>query len=1167
MKKIIVTLPVIFFWIISMAQLPVKQWDASFGCLNTDQIFSLQQTTDGGYILGGQSKSLKGCNKSGAQVGKMDYWIVKTNSNGIKIYDKVFGGSLNDELTVIIQTADGGFIVGGYSESGITGDKTQATYGGDDFWIVKTDATGSKLWDKDFGGTEGDKLISIQETADGGYILGGYSKSGMSGDKTQSSHGENDFWIVKIDMSGAKQWDASFGGNGDDKLSSIEQTSDGGYLLAGFSNSGISGDKSQPIVGKDDYWIVKTDVNGVKQWDKTFGGVGTDELEKAIQTSDGGYLLAGNSDSGTSGDKSQPTQGGFDYWILKTNANGLKQWDTRFGGSADDLMRDAIITSDGRYVLAGASYSSISGDKTQESRNESSSNRSDYWMVKVDTNGGKQYDLRFGSAAFDECWAIDQTTDGGFILGGFTTATSESADVADFGYGEEDFWILKTDAGGSGKYIVTPTITPVSYLPGDSIIIPFEGSGTFEEGNIFTAQLSDINGDFSSPTNLASVASTMFGNLHAIIPVSVPYSGEYRVRVVSSDNSAISFENVEDISIRNFKAVSKEWDKTDVAGLDHLRDVDVTIDNGYLAGGFTYTGVNGDFYGGSDYWIIKLDSTGERQWAADFGGTENDYLRSVVSTNDGGTLIAGTSDSPISGNKSAPKKGESDYWFIKTDANGLKEWDKTFGGGGDDGLQVVVKTSDGGFAFAGSSESGANGDKSQGSQGESDYWIIKTDQNGNKIWDKRFGGPADDFLRSMEQTSDNGFILAGTSYSGLGGDKSEASFGMQDYWLVKIDSTGIKQWDRTFGGSDEDLLYSVIQSSDGGYIAGGNSESGISGSKSEENWGGDDYWVIKTDAEGNKMWDHRYGGKGMEASICCSGTPERSGSLCETPDGGVIIACSSGSGISGDRTQPSRGADDYWLMRIDLNGSRLWDARFGGNADEELMSLKQTSDGGFVVAGNSSSDISGDKTQDTGSSFWIVKTDDGFLNEALCPIPTGLFKSNIKSTSAKVNWNVVPTAQTYSVRYRKTGTVPWTKTTAQLNYKKLTGLLPNTQYDWAVKSVCDQGSLSSDWSETQTFTTKPLRLENDVEEIAFNVFPNPSAGVFTVELTVNDEETMQTKFEVLNIFGQVIYSEDGEMENGRLVKEIEMGNAPDGIYLLRLFINGQVYTSQISMHR
>lgn len=113
MKKIIVTLPVIFFWIISMAQLPVKQWDASFGCLNTDQIFSLQQTTDGGYILGGQSKSLKGCNKSGAQVGKMDYWIVKTNSNGIKIYDKVFGGSLNDELTVIIQTADGGFIVGG----------------------------------------------------------------------------------------------------------------------------------------------------------------------------------------------------------------------------------------------------------------------------------------------------------------------------------------------------------------------------------------------------------------------------------------------------------------------------------------------------------------------------------------------------------------------------------------------------------------------------------------------------------------------------------------------------------------------------------------------------------------------------------------------------------------------------------------------------------------------------------------------------------------------------------------------------------------------------------------------------------------------------------------------------------------------------------------------
>src|SRR5204863_32675 len=157
-------------------------------------------------------------------------------------------------------------------------------WGNIDYWIVKTDSIGNKQWDKDFGGTNNDELFSIQQTADGGYILGGCSVSGISGDKTQVNWGDIDYWIVKTDSLGNKQWDKDFGGTSDDFLYSMQQTADGGYILGGISSSGISGDKTQVTWGNSDYWIVKTDSLGNKQWDKDFGGTVTEERCHTTQT-------------------------------------------------------------------------------------------------------------------------------------------------------------------------------------------------------------------------------------------------------------------------------------------------------------------------------------------------------------------------------------------------------------------------------------------------------------------------------------------------------------------------------------------------------------------------------------------------------------------------------------------------------------------------------------------------------------------------------------------------------------------------------------------------------------------------------------------------------------------------------------------------------------------
>ena len=192
-------------------------------------------------------------------------------------------------------------------------------------------------------------LSSLQQTTDGGYILGGYSSSGISGDKTQASQGR-DYWVVKIDGSEVKQWDARFGGSMLRRLNSSANHR-GGYVLGGHSDSGTLGDKTQASRGGEDCWVVKINGSGVKQWDARFGEAAVDALNALQQTNDGGYILGGFSTSGISGDKTQTSQGSDDYWVVKINSSGVKQWDARFGGSSSDVPQSLQQTSDRDILL------------------------------------------------------------------------------------------------------------------------------------------------------------------------------------------------------------------------------------------------------------------------------------------------------------------------------------------------------------------------------------------------------------------------------------------------------------------------------------------------------------------------------------------------------------------------------------------------------------------------------------------------------------------------------------------------------------------------------------------------------------------------------------------------------------------------------------------------
>ncbi|QHT71798.1 T9SS type A sorting domain-containing protein [Rhodocytophaga rosea] len=836
---------------------PDREWDYRFGGTLREASPISIKTADGGYLLAGTSDSGSGGDKTDGSRGGSDYWVVKISGNGTKQWDKRFGGSNNEYLSVVIAASDGGYLLGGISSSGSGGDKSSANIGSEDFWIVKIDANGAKLWDRTYGSSRSDLLTSIIPTSDLGYVLGGTADRGTGR--------QYDYSIIKITSSGQQQWTTSFGGSDSDELKALVPASDGGYLLAGFSRSDMSSDKSQNNRGNGDYWVVKINSSGTKQWDRSFGGDQLDFLTSVVRTGDGGYLLAGYSSSGMSGDKSTSNLGANDFWLVKINSSGSKQWDKRYGGNLPDVLMKIIQTTDGGYLLAGYSSSGIGGDKTEASRGGF-----DYWMVKINESGAKQWDKGFGGSGSDVASSVTQATDGGYLLAGYSDSPV-SGEKTQSSRGNFDYWLMKT------------------YPPDASI-----------------------------------VWNKRFGG-----------------------------------------------DRDDA-----LREALQTTDGGYLLAGQSESGLSGDrtqdSRGNADYWVVKINSSGIKQWDKRFGGSGYEYLESAIQTTDGGYLLAGYSYSglEVSSDKSEASRGDSDYWVVKINSSGTKQWDKRFGGSGREVLNSAIQTTDGGYLLAGSSSSGVSGDKTQDSRGGSDYWLVKISSSGAKQWDKRFGGSGLETAYAVLQSADGGYLLAGSSSSGISGDKTQDSRGGNDFWVVKINSSGTKQWDKRFGGSGSEQLFSALATGNGEYLLAGSSASGIGGDKSQASQGGQDYWVVRISNNGTKQWDKRFGGSGDDQAT----------SVAILRNGDYALGGISNSGVSGNRTRPSRGGKDYWMVRFTIhlpgNFMSVSDKRFGGSADDYLRTVVPTNDGGYLLAGLSLSGIGGDKSETNRgiADYWVLKS-------------------------------------------------------------------------------------------------------------------------------------------------------------------------------------------------
>lgn len=471
------------FSAILIAQVPTIQWENTIGGSSTDYIGDYSerqaiQTSDGGYLIGGWSTSNISGDKTQNAIGSADYWIVKTDANGLIIWDKTIGGTGADYLTSLLQTSDGGYLVGGYSNSGISGDKTQNSYGGSDYWIVKLNSAGNIVWDLTLGGSgSGDILTSMVQTTDGGYFIGGWSNSNISGVKSENSNGgTNDYWVIKLDASGTILWQNTIGGFGDEFLRTVLQTSDGGYVLSGESNSNIGVDKSENSIGGQDYWIVKLDNVGTIVWQNTIGGFFGDTPFSLRQTSDGGYIIGGYTPSGLGGDKTEPNYGGQDYWIVKLDNLGSIIWQNSIGGASNDFLTSIRQTSDGGYVVGGFSSSSISGDKTDPNLGGE-----DYWIVKLDVTGNIVWQKTIGGSNSDRLYTTEQVSGGGYILVGWSNsnASSDKSENA----ANLDYWVVKLSSGCTPTSI-TPDVASLSDVSGECTVTPATPTATNDCGDV-----------------------------------------------------------------------------------------------------------------------------------------------------------------------------------------------------------------------------------------------------------------------------------------------------------------------------------------------------------------------------------------------------------------------------------------------------------------------------------------------------------------------------------------------------------------------------------------------------------------------------------------------------------------------------------------------------------
>ena len=657
---------------------------------------------------------------------------------------------------------------------------------------------------KTWGSTSAENGNAIVATSDGGYAITGYTNSyGIGG---------SDMFLAKYDSTGSLSFSRTWGGVGSDSGNALVATADGGYAITGYTiNYGA---------GSNDMFLAKYDSAGSLSFSRTWGGTSGDIGYSLVQTSDGGYAVTGSTNS--YGD----TANG-DMFLAKYDSAGSLSFSRTWGGTAADIGRSLVQTSDGGYAITGDTNTYGAGG--------------DMFLAKYDSAGSISFSRTWGGTSTEIGNSLVQTSDGGYAVTGQTTS---------YGTGGIDMFIAKYDSIGSiascGIRCQSPT------------------AGT------------------SSPT--ASTSSPAAGTSSPTPGTSSPTVGT---------STPTPFEKI----IAGAVTVAKAWGG---AGTDSGNSLVATSDGGYAV-----TGQTGSFgSGGNDMFIAKYDSAGALSWSRTWGGAGSDVGYGIVQTTDGGYAVTGTT---------AYGAGGGDMFLARYDSAGTLTFSRAWGGTGADYGIGLVQTTDGGYAVTGYTNSyGA---------GVLDMFLAKYDSAGTLSFSRIWGGTGNEAGRSIVQTTDGGYAIAGdtTSFGAGGGDM----------FLAKYDSAGTLIFSQTWGGTLAEFGRSLVQTSDGGYAVTGDTLSYGAGSN--------DMFLAKFDASGTLNWSLTWGGTVADYGL----------GIIQTVDGGYAVA--------GQTANYGGGGIDMILAKYDAAGTLSFSRTWGGAGTEVGASIVQTSDGGYAETGQTAS--------------------------------------------------------------------------------------------------------------------------------------------------------------------------------------------------------------------
>jgi len=1076
------------------------QWMKNYGGLGYDYATCVERTIDKGYIL-------TGATKSSSLDGYFDIWLVKTDSNGNMFWTTVRTENGTEMANSVEQTSDEGYIIAGSYKDG-----NPIPF--PSLLLVKTNATGYEEWSLSWGGNASDVAYSARETRDGGFMAAGWTMNYYTIENGTLSFVSPDALLIKTDSGGNIEWNRTYGGpNTDEQFACVQQTFDGQYIAAGYTNS--SG------TGSCDFWLVKIGSDGSMIWSRTFGGLDDDYAYSVQQTSDDGYVIAGSTYS--AGDSSP------DYLVVKTDSNGNEEWRKVIGTDDTDQGQAIIETKDGGYVVAGYTYYTGGGVST------------DAWLVKIcgDTDGDGLHDSwerkgidynKDGTIDLtlpDADWKhkdvfvevdymavlkpdLDAINDVKYAFRNAPVRNPDNKeginlhvdvdDVVEFNETTSlaEFYNIKgsyfgndTERGSpnsanilAAKKLVyryalflckragVETQTGLAEIHGNDFMIFLgaltdaeEGTrggqaGTFMHELGHTFGLKDGGGDnilfkpnylsvmnyafqtpeiyeerpldysrsqlpdldegnlsepdgigggpydftiYSSPNGFPILASAglpidwdldgqatetkIEANINNFSRVNIDYDsprfeilhgyndwknlkydfrnstnfasgvdiGDWTANEMTSETIEalreivksmhdVAVLNVDpsqpvivqgstlplNVTVMNQGGNNETFQVTAYANETSIASQELNLESGNITTialmGETSSLSDGDYTLSAyatpvanetdiadntrDYGDITITSTsaGWVEWSRSYPKTKRAQGYSVCQATDGGFAVAGGTGTP----------GYNAYLLIKTNPSRTEQWSRTYSFGQycDQIAYSVQQTSDGGYMLAGYLK-----------QPSSPYWLwlVKTDSEGNTLWNKTY---ASDIGNSepqwvAQQTSDEGYIAAGARLWNDNGTERH------EMWLIKTDSEGNELWNRTYNSIQNwAMAYSVWQTTDGGYVVGGYESS------PESNFGA--ALLIKTDSLGKEQWNRTY-------------PAARIFSLQQTTDEGYILGGTMYYSGSNDYS-------DFWLLKTDSSGNTQWNrtydcARWTESEFEEAYSVQQTSDGGYILAG------------------------------------------------------------------------------------------------------------------------------------------------------------------------------------------------------------------------